>query len=139
MSIFLTGLAGVVLSTQALFEQETADLNNLVHGSQVKTWRLQPMREAGLLQLTEVPLAWHDEGPQFDGSRSCALTKAGVAILTDVTLTLPFLSITVDPVVRDDGGVIVHLSGEAGSGVCTFGPQEGGGRFVRQIQTEQAR
>jgi hypothetical protein len=139
MSIFLTGVAGVVLSTQAIFDQEITDLNNLLHGSQVQTWRLQPMRDAGLLQLTEVPLAWHDEGPQWDGTRSCALTKTGVAILTDVILTLPFSQINIDPVVGDDGGVIVHLSGEAGSGVCTFGPQEGGGRFVRQIQTEAAR
>ena len=73
LGVCLVGVLGIVFSTMNLLSQQPAEISQLVHGSEVQVWRLQPMREADVLSLTEVPLAWHDESPQRDGTTVCAL------------------------------------------------------------------
>lgn len=138
MVICLTGIIGMVLSTGAILTQQPESVSKLVHGSQVATWRLQPMRDANLLHLTQVPNAWHDESPMRDGTRSCALIDEGIVILNEVAITIPYSDVTalrVDP--SDDGRHTVVIEGPAGTGGCSFGPGEGGERFVRQINAER--
>jgi len=134
----LTGIVGIVLSTHAMLSDEPESISHLVHGSQVQTWRLQPMRDAGLLALTEVPRAWHDESPRRDGTRACALTARGVAVLTDSARSVPFDAVThIEATPRTPGGLTVDIHGPAGTATCAFAAGEGGERFVRQIQVER--
>ena len=138
LTICLTGIIGIVLSTQAMLMQEPESVSRLIHGSQVATGRLQPMRDAGLLALTEVPDAWHDESGTHDGTRACALIEGGVAALTDQTITIGFDAITeVAVVVLESGGAQVAVHAQSRSATCAFGPREGADRFVRQIEAER--
>lgn len=138
MTICVAGVVGIVLSTQAMLTQEPDSISQLVHGSQVQTWRLQPMRDAGLLELTEVPLAWHDESFSRDGSAVCALTPKGIAALHDNAVFIPFPDvIKIDTQPKDNGGLTVAIHGAQGTATCEFGPLEGGERMVRQIEIEQ--
>ena len=139
MVLFLAGVGGMIGGTIGLLNSEPLEARNLVHGSEVQVWRLQPMRDAGLLALTEVPAAWHDESPQFDGTTSCALTLRGVGRVEnekhwftewkDVTEAVPKDA--------DDGRVGVVISSNDSSFVCYFGIDEGADRFLRQIATER--
>ena len=59
---FLIGVFGVIMSTASLFQASFQDQPfSLVPGNQVKAWRLQPMRDAKVIDYTEVPLFYHDE------------------------------------------------------------------------------
>jgi len=137
--ICLIGLAGIVFSSMGLLNSEPNEIRHLVHGSEVSVWRLQPMRDAGLLELTEVPGAWHDESVAYDGTDSCALTKKGVCRLhKGVGQTVAYEDMSnVGIEARDDGGMWVVVTSETDSLRCGFGPREGGDRFARQLLSEQ--
>ena len=136
--IFLVGVAGMVIGTIGLLNSEPAEARNLVHGSEVQVWRLQPMRDAGLLELTEVPAAWHDESPGFDGTTACVLTTNGVgrvengqhwfAAWSDIT------DVSAEQTDEDRINVVTQMGDDAFG--CSFGLQEGAERFLRQIQAE---
>ena len=74
---FFIGLGGIILSTASLFQASFQDEPfSLIPGNQVKAWRLQPMRDAKVIDYTEVPLFYHDESN--DGTSACALSKTHV-------------------------------------------------------------
>ena len=116
------------------------EARNLVHGSEVSVWRLQPMRDAGLLRLTEVPAAWHDRSPGFDGTDSCGLGEQGVLQLqSEKGTAIAFSDVQeIDISVDENGLLIVSVTGPEATIRCPFGSSEGGERFARQIQVEQA-
>ena len=77
MMFFLLGMTGLVVSSMALLQSGfTRPPFALAPGNQVKVWRLQPMRDAGLLDLTESPLYYHDESST--GVTACAITDSHV-------------------------------------------------------------
>jgi len=135
------GLIGMCSATVALMNSEPNEARNLVHGSEVQVWRLQPMRDAGLLQLTEVPEAWHDESPRFDGTTSCLITASMVARLENSEpQKLLWSEIIETKVTRTEASVMtVTIRGEATSFDCHFGPNEGADRFLRMVETERQR
>lgn len=111
----------------------------LMHGSEVSVWALQPMRDAGLLELTEAPLAWHDESPDRDGTIACAFTQdALIKVDSGQGHELAFAAVERLEAVGEeyDGGVVITASG-AGEGItCTFREEEGGSRFLKQLEVE---
>ncbi len=139
LGICLIGLVGIVLSTVNLLSMEAESLSQLVHGSEVPVWRLQPMRDAGVLELTEVPLAWHDESPERDGSTVCALRASSVVrVHGGEAQELDFLEIQdVSAEVSQDTVATVTVTGGAAPLLCHFGPGEGAERFVRQLEQER--
>jgi len=133
------GLVGMCGATVALMNSEPNEARNLVHGSEVQVWRLQPMRDAQLLKLTQVPMAWHDESPRFDGTTSCVVTEAMVARLENGNPTqLKWDEITATEVERTQSDkMTVSIVGKAARFSCHFGPNEGADRFLRMIESER--
>lgn len=74
---FLVGLAGLISSSLSLLQANlTRPPFDFRPGHQVEVWRLQPMRDAKLLQLTEVPEWYHDESSS--GEVACALSNGAL-------------------------------------------------------------
>jgi hypothetical protein len=139
LAIFLIGLAGMIGGTIGLLNSEPEEARNLVHGSEVQVWRLQPMRTAGLLGLTEAPSAWHDESPRFDGTTACVLTQTGVGRVEDdrkwFALWTEVNDTTASP--TPNGRVKITIDTTSEPFACIFGPGEGAERFLRQITAER--
>jgi len=139
LGIFLVGVAGMVGGTIGLLNSEPEEARNLVHGSEVQVWRLQPMREAGLLALTEVPSAWHDESPRFDGTTACVITQLGVGRIQDgqkwFAEWVDVHNTSVKP--TSNGRVQVTITTSSEPFVCVFGRGEGAERFLRQVTAER--
>ena len=138
--ICLIGLAGMGGATIALINSEPAEARKLVHGSEVQTWRLQPMRDVGLLELTEVPNAWHDESPRYDGTTACVLNKTGVGRVENGVGTHLRWDEVVDTSVEkiSDYKMTITAIGTDRSVPCSFGPDEGADRFLRMVDAERA-
>jgi len=139
--IFLEGLAGMIGGTIGLLNSEPEEARNLVHGSEVQVWRLQPMRDAKLLELTEVPAAWHDESPRFDGTTACVLTQTGAGRVDGAQHWFSSWEEIVDttPSPTPDGRIAITIDTTNEPFVCSFGPGEGAERFLRQINAERQR
>ena len=112
----------------------------LLHGGQVSVWSLQPMRDAGLLQLTKAPLAWHDESPERDCTIACAFrTESLIRVDSGVGSELAFSEITrLEAVGAEyEGGLVITSTGGDGRAItCSFDEEEGGSRFLRQLEVE---
>ena len=139
MFICLLGLIGMVGGTIGLLNSEPNEARSLVHGSEVQTWRLQPMRNAGLLELTEVPGAWHDESPMFDGTTSCVIRATSVGRLEDgIATEIPWEAIDETEVERtEQERMSITVRSTSASFTCHFGPDEGADRFLRQVESER--
>ena len=139
IGICLIGVLGICSATIGLVNSEPEEARNLVHGSEVQVWRLKPMRQAGLLELTEVPAAWHDESFGFDGTTACVLTENGAGRVEEgVGTFFTWAEITKTEVERTSEttmSIIVHSNETSFS--CSFGPNEGAERFLRQIEAER--
>ena len=128
---FLIGFVGITFSTFALVQsafQRTP--YSLVPGNQVKVWRLQPMRDVGLLELTEVPLHYHDESS--DGTKACALTAEAVLRIEDEDgWKIPFSAIGSVKQARDGGDLFAKIvTVDEQEFRCYFEPGEGVERFL---------
>lgn len=76
-SFFLVGLIGLAMSSLSLVQSTfQRDPFSFSPGNQVKVWRLQPMRDAKLLELTEIPEWYHDESS--NGTKACALSATSL-------------------------------------------------------------
>ena len=133
------GVIGMFGATLGLLHAEPDGARTLVHGSKVAVWRLQPMRDVGLLKLTEVPQAWHDESPRFDGTTACVMTPAYVGRVEDGTATtLAWADITATNVARTETDqMTIEMVGDNAQLSCHFGPNEGADRFLRMVESER--
>ena len=133
LGICLIGVAGIVLSSINLLSMEPDAISRLVHGSEVPVWRL--------LELKEVPLAWHDESPARDGTSICALRQKSVVHLqASQGQELVFSKIeSITTKADGQGAVLVAVNGASMSLSCQFGAGEGAESFVRQIEKERSK
>jgi hypothetical protein len=138
IGVCIIGIAGIVGATIGLLNSEPEEARGLVHGSEVAVWRLQAMRKAGLLSLTEIPAAWHDESPRFDGTTACVLTTKHLSRLEDgLTTTIPWALVRATEVARTkEDTMTITVIGENHSLACNFGPNEGAERFLRMVEAE---
>ena len=139
LSGFLLGIAGMGLSSMALLQaSEKSGPSMLVGGSQVAVWRLQPMRDAGLLELTEVPAAWHDETRTGSGQEACALVDDAVLrVQAPEGWQIPYASIADVTLLEQDSLITVEVHGSQGEVLrCFFRSGEGGDRFARMLRSE---
>lgn len=135
------GAVGLVLASMALLKGDGTRPTELMSGTSVETWRLAPLYKSGALPPGEVPSAWHDESAAGDGSRVCALTRDAALRLEDgkaTRLTYTALS-TAEASALPDGSTAVRLTTPEASFSCLFGKDDGGVRFLRQVQTEMVR
>jgi hypothetical protein len=135
------GLFGMIGATIGLLNSQPEEARSLVHGSEVQVWRLQPMRKLGLLELGEIPAAWHDESPGYDGTRACVIRSHSVGRVEDEQATeIPWTEVSATAVERTSEDVMsITVSGKDTTITCHFGPNEGAERFLRQVETERKR
>ena len=134
--MFLMGLGGLASSSltlyQASFQREPF---SFVPGNQVEVWRLQPMRDAKLLKLTEIPDFYHDESRY--GDSACALTSEALLRVDDGdSWKIPFSDIQSVSYRRDgeiEVATVVTITDERLS--CLFASGEGVSRFVREVRS----
>ena len=134
----IAGMVGMAMTTYSLTKAGDQQPREMVSGTEVATWRLQPVLKAGGLAPGEVPLAMHDESPRLNGTKLCALMTDGVLYFGDgvaTRLTYPAIQ-DITEQGSEAAGLVVTVSGGDKKLVCTFGPQEGGERFVRQTRAE---
>ncbi len=128
---FCVGVAGHGVSIWAVVDSADAlRSSKLVYGGNVDPRTLVPMRDAGGIGQDEVPDAFHAE--TMDGTRACALSAGKVIrIEAGEVSVLPVAEVL--RVVEEGGAVALH--GATTSIVCPFGPDEGGERFARSIES----
>ena len=137
---FLIGVFGVIMSTASLFQASFQDQPfSLVPGNQVKAWRLQPMRDAKVIDYTEVPLFYHDETNR--GTSACALSKTHILRVDDGEgWRVPIEVVEEVKLIRDGSDIIAYLgikdqnSEQTESLPCYFKPGEGAERFKLYIK-----
>ena len=131
---FLVGVFGIISSLASIFFAEFQHKPFfLVPGNQVPVWRLQPMRDAKLLELTEVPLYFHDESQ--NGTKGCALSQNGLLRLDNgQNWMLPYSEIESSKVLYEKNQVVTVIKTTSGELLpCFFGPTEGGEKFRRYL------
>jgi hypothetical protein len=141
----VVGLLGLGGATAVMLTVPRVSSTALTSGTHISVARFKPMRDAGVLDLDEVPKAYHDETRSQNGTQACALTKNRIVRVADQNAwELPYASITdVTFEGEESTGMIVTSIGEI-DGVpiqlaCSFRAKEGGIRFFRQVQTEKMR
>ena len=141
LGVCVIGVLGIVFSTLNILHTAPDSVSELVHGSEVQVWRLQPMRIAGALELTEVPLAWHDESPMRDGTTVCALRTVGVTRVEDgEAVLIAYDAIKdIEAIESAPTSVEIRITGAESTFGCHFGPREGADGFIRQLSAEQAK
>ena len=143
----LAGITGMVLSTGQLLQASSeAGPTKLRPGSQVGVWQMAPLRDAGVVGVVEIPLAWHDDTVAQDGSRACALMDDRLVQAYDgvgKTLAYGFID-TIDYTGSPEEGSTVTASGTGPDGkpvsiACGFLPHDGGTRMKTQLEVERDR
>lgn len=143
----ILGLVGMGSATMTMMQAaEEAGPARLMPGTQVAVWQMKPMRDAKIVGLTEVPLAWHDESRMRDGTAACALMDDRLIKVEDGQgATMAYADI--DAVDVQDNNVEGHVvtargtlsDGQAGDIVCNFAMNEGGPSMGRQLEAERVR
>lgn len=137
MAFFLVGVVGISFSSCALVQSAfQRKPYSLVPGNQVEVWRLQPMRDAKLLELLETPLFYHDESR--NGSQACAMTgDALLRVEDDNAWRIPFTAMESVKQIRDGGELYARVSTKDNQELnCYFEPGEGVERFVIFIKEQ---
>lgn len=138
----MAGMAGGFIGV--LFQDNPKGPLPLQPGTQTAVWALAPLRAVKLIEMDEVPLAYHAE--RSDASVACALLADRLVRVDDgKPYTLPYASIReVTTEGRESTGVIVTahgtpLEGEVDFVPCIFQANEGGTKFDRQLKSEAKR
>ena len=138
----MAGMAGGFIGV--LFQDNKKGDLPLQPGTQTAVWALAPLRDAKLLRIDEIPLAYHAE--RSDASVACALLADRLVRVEDGRpYTLPYTSIReVTAEGRESTGVTVTAHGTPLEGgedtvTCIFQANEGGNKFDRQLRSEAKR
>lgn len=131
---FVLGIVGLVVSSMSLVQTSLSRPPfSFVSGRQVEVWRLQPMRDAGLLQLTEIPEWYHDESS--DGTQACALQPdALLRVHNGDAWRVPYSDMIISKSIRDQDIMVGIVELQGGDSIhCLFAPGEGVERFTREV------
>ena len=132
---FSIGMFGIIMSSIGLFSGLTEKRPFYASpGRQVEVWRLQPMRDAKLLSLTEIPVLYHDESR--DGTKACALTdKAVLRLANGEGWKIPYSSVA-DLQRKADGKqrVALIVTKDKEELPCFFEPAEGVDKFMMELR-----
>lgn len=137
----MAGMAGGFIGV--LFQDNVKGPLPLQPGTQTAVWALAPMRAAKVLQVDEIPLAYHAE--ESDATVACAmLNDRLIRVDGEKGTTLPYANIDEITTTGTDATVVVvtstgSVAGQTVEIPCTFQSNEGGEKFDRQLRSEQMR
>jgi len=137
----MAGMAGGFVGV--LMQEDTKGPLPLQPGTQTAVWALAPMREAKVLRVDEIPLAYHAE--KSDATVACAMMDDRlIRVDAGVGSILPYAQITdITTEGTETTGVAVTATGTTDAGAvtipCTFDGNEGGEKFDRQLRSEARR
>ena len=137
----MAGMAGGFIGV--LFQDTHKGPLPLQPGTQTAVWALAPMRAAKVLEVDEIPLAYHAE--ESDASIACALLDDRLVRVEDERGSqLPYAAIgNITTTGTESTTVVVTSTGTVDGQVleitCTFQSHEGGEKFDRQLRSEQRR
>jgi hypothetical protein len=156
--ICLLGLAGIAVSTFGLLQGGSLTSAEIQAGHEVQVYQLSALRRSGLVEVNEIPAVFHDESPTLDGSTVCVMMHDRLIRVESQSSergwgcksaegpvqgwTMAYEQIETIESTGDhftDSVVIVNgldAEGEALEIRCNFGPEEGGIRVKRQLQSE---
>lgn len=132
---FIVGIVGMVSSTASMMQATyTRPPFYLSPGNQVEVWRLQPMRDAKLLRLTEIPEWYHDEGSS--GTEACALNEDSLLrVEKGQGWKIPYTAINSIEIDRDNETMVAIVSTTDGEKMhCLFLSGEGVERFSKILK-----
>ncbi len=143
LGISVVGMVGMTLGTIGILYQATeTNPRALTSGTEAGAWRLQPLRDAGVLGPDEVPGAYHDESPDLMGSAACALTAdRAIRVQDGEGRSLAYADMAdIELMVLGSGEEVVLMTArpdtDATDLACRFGPDEGANQLMRQVQVE---
>lgn len=117
--------------------------SELKAGVETPVYQLKPLRDTRLVGLTEVPLAFHDESEDLDGSTACALMSDRLIRVADgAGLVMSYAQIDTVEVIGDErSGLELRAAGRGPDQAalafsCHFRAGEGGVRMAAQLQAE---
>lgn len=132
---FCIGILGMISTTASMLQTSyTRPPFSLSPGNQVEVWRLQPMRDAKLLKLTEIPEWYHDEGSQ--GEEACAMNNDALLRLeNEQAWKIPYTAMdSIESFRSGEVMVAVITTIDKEQIHCLFLPGEGVERFVRVLK-----
>ena len=139
LAFFVVGILGMISSTASMMQATyTRPPFSLSPGNQVEVWRLQPMRDAKLLKLTEVPLWYHDEGSS--GTEACALNETSLLrVEGSEGWSIPYTAMESVRNFRQSETMVAVITTSDGEQLhCLFLPGEGVERFSKILKTKIA-
>ena len=139
MMFFLVGITGMVLSSMTLLQASSGSrTSRLLAGENVAVWQLQPMRDAYVLKLTEVPAVWHDESAAGDGTEACAMTEDALVRVEDGQgFEVLYTEIArVEEIKEGEFVIIETYKSDDSAIICLFRLEEGGEKMARMIRSE---
>lgn len=137
----MAGMAGGFIGV--LFQEDNRGPLPLQPGTQTAVWALAPMRDAKILPIDEIPLAYHAE--KSDASIACAmLNDRLIRVEAEAGTVLPYANISevTTEGTESTGMTVTALGSVSGAAVripCTFAENEGGDKFDRQLRSEHRR
>jgi hypothetical protein len=137
----MAGMAGGFIGV--LFQGEGKGPLPLQPGTQTAVWALAPMREAKVLRVDEIPLAFHSEAR--DASVACAMMDDRLIRVDEgvgsILLYAAITEITTEG--TEDIGMTITSTGTAETGPvaipCIFNNNEGGDKFERMLRAEHGK
>ena len=153
------GLLGIGLSTLALFRGGSEGASPLRSGHEVHVYELSAMRRSGLVGIDERPNVFHDESRMRDGATACAMMDDRLVRVESESTgrgwscqgqaegevqgwQLAYSEIESIEATGDhftESVITVRGSDEEGQATeirCSFGPEEGSQRLLRQLEVE---
>jgi hypothetical protein len=157
--ICVLGLLGIGLSTLSLFRGGSEGASPLRSGHEVQVYELSAMRRSGLVGISERPNVFHDESRMRDGATACAMMDDRLVRVESESTgrgwscrgqaegkiqgwQLAYSEIESIEFTGDHfkDSVIIALGTDAeGQSIeirCSFGPEEGSQRMMRQLEAE---
>ena len=134
---FVVGIGGLIVSSMALLQGQNTDISYYVRqGNQVQTRRLQPMRDAKVIQLLDIPILYHDEST--NGTVACALMEKDIVRVDESeSWKIPYDQL-IDAISEPDGyGTIIRaITKNQEQLPCYFEQSEGHGLFLKELKSQ---
>ena len=140
----IAGGGGMIGLTIGMLQGSDRGPSPLRAGVATPVYLMGPLRATRLVALTEVPLAFHDESDDMDGTLACAMMADRLIFVQgEAGVVLPYANLAaVTAEGEEHRGMKVTAQGTNAAGAplsitCGFRAGEGGSRMLAQLESER--